>query len=201
MPSVSVCFCVRQRKALSCQWLHNQAAFLRRSSNTPGRQKTSRHRSGYTASSSILRLFPQFIFGFFSLPPVFFPPSLLSLSPLSLFPTHFFSYLCHRSRGFTLRRLVTAGPKLVSWSQDRSCFSVWKGRLCARVRADARPSSITCRDISTTKRLQSNGPINLISARSVRAKREARNKRRAVGCVLLPKAPRSRPRVHCAVYL
>lgn len=52
--------------------------------------------------------------------------------------------------------------------------------VCSRARAcpDARAPSITRRDISTTKRLQSNRPINLISARICQGKERGPEEKR-----------------------
>lgn len=52
----------------------------------------------------------------------------------------------------------------------RSGFSEEAEFMCARVGSGAHASSITLRGISTTKRLQSNRPINLISARICQSK-------------------------------
>lgn len=72
---------------------------------------------------------------------------------------------------------MVTGPEVVSWSRQCLCVCVRTGGgdgvvfgsgvklVRARVNSGARASSITRSDISATKRLQSNRPINLISAR------------------------------------
>lgn len=123
--------------------------------------------------------------------PLHFPVTLFPPRPFFVYRSLFFStspftkyaYLYRRSRGLSSRRLSDRRPEVcptVTGSKKKKC--VWGGGgwgfgdslSFARAQRcfDARAPSITRRDISTTKRLQSNGPINLIGARMCQSRGE-----------------------------
>lgn len=190
---VRVGVCVREREAPSCRRRSSARVSNERDSAQTPREDRSASGRGFTSAQVPLRPRPSRSLKSQTLCFLLFSPSLPPISHF-LFPITSFSYLCSGSRGSTLRLLVTGGHKFVSRSQERggSCacvracvymcvcieggdqFGLKVGCLCTR--PDARASSINRRDISTTKRLQSNGAINLISARICQSKERQRRK-------------------------